>query len=147
MVDGFCFQCLQVVSAMADKDEEEGKWEDALLGPLPIAAVLKCLGLTLKPGDVMFYAHAQKHTFTNKPERHVCIPHLARVIASCTHVGQQPGYEGDSFDLVCVLPDGLIVLVAISMRIKKGLYPMKSTYPLKQATLQNRIKAGTTKPI
>ena len=29
------------------------------------------------------------------------------------HVGQQPGYEGDSFDLVCALPDGLIVLIAI----------------------------------
>lgn len=132
---------------MTPSGSEEDNWQDVSFGPLPVAAVLKCLDLALKPGEVMFYAHAQKHTFTDRPERHICIPHLEQAIAFPTHVGQQPGYEGNSFDLVCVLPDGLIVLVAISMRIKKGLYPMKSTYPLKQATLQNRIRAGTTKPI
>jgi hypothetical protein len=126
---------------------DEDQWQDQILGPLPTAAILNCLGLQLKPGLVMFYAHAQKHTFEGRPERHVCVPHLERVIASPTHVGQQPGYEGDSFDLVCVLPDGLIVLVGISMRIKKGLYPIKSTYPLKAGALQNRVKFGTTKSI
>jgi hypothetical protein len=126
---------------------EEDNWQDMPLGPLPVAAILKCLGLALKPGEVMFYAHAQQHTFTGRPERHICIPHLERVIASPTHIGQQPGYEADSFDLVCVVPDGPIVLVGISMRIKKGIYPMKSTYPLKVGTLQNRVKFGTTKSI
>jgi hypothetical protein len=126
---------------------EDDNWQDARLGLLPVAVVLKCLGLTLKPGEVMFYAHAQKHTFTDRPERHICIPHLEQAIASPTHVGQQPGYEGDSFDLVCVLPDGLIVLVAISMKIKKGLYPIKSAYPLNTGALHRRIRKGTTKAV
>jgi hypothetical protein len=57
------------------------EWEDTSFGPLPVEAVLKCLGLDLKPGEVMFYAHAQKHTFDKKPERHgICWPHLARLI-------------------------------------------------------------------
>lgn len=117
------------------------------LGPLPIEAVAQCLGLNLKAGDVMFYAHAQRHTFKGKPERNICIPHIQTVISTPTHVGQQPGYEGDSFDLVCVLPSGLIVIAGISMKIKKGLYPLKSVYPLKKVTLENRVIAGTTKPI
>jgi hypothetical protein len=128
---------------MVDGSRED-EWEDRLLGPLPINAILKCLGLQLKPGEVMFFAHAQRHTFEGRPERRICLPHLERAIATPTHVGQQPGYEADSLDLVCAIPGGPIVLVAISMRIKKGLYPMKSVYPLRAATLKNRVKAGTT---
>jgi hypothetical protein len=74
----------------------EDEWQDRLLGPLPIDAILKCLGLQLKPGEVMFYAHAQRHTFEGRPERRICLPHLERAIATPMHVGQQPGYEADS---------------------------------------------------
>lgn len=123
---------------------EEDNWIDLALGPMPIAAVLKCLGLKLLPGEVMFYAHAQRHTFKGKPERNICIPHLATVVANPTHVGQQPGYEADSIHLICAIPGGPIVLAGISMKIKKGLYPMKSVYPLRAATLKNRVEGGTT---
>jgi hypothetical protein len=104
----------------------QDEWSDMALGPLPTAAVIQCLGLKLLPGEVVFYAHAQRHTFEGEPERHICIPHLGRVIASPTHVGQQPGYEADSIDLVCAITGGPIVLVGISMRIKNGIYPIKS---------------------
>jgi hypothetical protein len=126
------------------EDTADEEWVDISLGAMPIAAVLQCLGLKLKVGEVIFYTHAQRHTFQGKPERNICIPHLARVIANPTHVGQQPGYEADSIHLVCEIPGGPIVLVAISMKIKKGLYPVKSAYPLRTATLRNRVSAGTT---
>ena len=110
-------------------------WRDQYLGLLPIDFIEKCLGLQLKPGKVVFYAHAKKHTFDGRPERRVCLPYLEAAISNPTYVGQQPGYEADSFDLVYIAPNGLIVLVAISMRIKKGIYPIKSAYPLRQDTL------------
>jgi hypothetical protein len=75
------------------------------------------------------------------------LPHLEQAIAKPSHVGQQPGYEADSIDLVYCCPDGLIILIAISLKIKKGLYPMKSTYPLKIGTLHRRLRVGTTKAI
>ena len=50
------------------------------LGSLPIAAILQCLGLKLLPGEVMFYTHAQKYTFEDRPERRVCLPHLKQAI-------------------------------------------------------------------
>jgi hypothetical protein len=45
------------------------------------------------------------NTFKGKPERLVCLPRLDSVITASTHVGQQPGYEADSLDLVYVTPD------------------------------------------
>ncbi|MDQ8730546.1 hypothetical protein [Bradyrhizobium sp. LHD-71] len=123
------------------------EWKDTIFGAMPIEAVKKCLDLEIKPGEVMFYAHAQKHTFEKVPERHgICWQHIKRVIASPTHVGQQDGYQADSIDLVCEIPGGPIVLVAISLRIKKGIYPIKSVYPLKPNSLSRRVKIGTTKP-
>jgi hypothetical protein len=129
---------------MSEEDQQEEQWQDLALGPLPVGAIFECLGLKLLEGEVMFYAHAQRHTFKDKPERKICIPHLQRVIANPTHVGQQQGYEADSIDLVCAIPGGPIVLAGISMRIKKGLYPLKSVYPLRAITLKNRVDKGTT---
>jgi hypothetical protein len=129
------------------EETTEDEWIDMALGPLPIAAILQCLGLKLLPGEVMFYAHAQRHTFEGRPERRVCLPHLKEAIATPSHIGQQPGYEADSVDLVYSCPDGLIILIAISMRIKRGLYPMKSTYPLKIGALRRRTEVGTTKAV
>lgn len=119
-------------------------WRDQSFGPLPAAVIEKCLGLKLKPGEVFFYSHAKKHTFDGRPERRVCLPYLQAAISDPTYVGQQPGYEADSFDLVYVTPNGLIVLVAMSMRLRKGIYPIKSVYPLKKDTLQRRLRVGTT---
>lgn len=131
---------------MMDK-EADPEWFDRRLGALPTAAIAQCLELNLLPGEVMFYAHAQRHTFEGRPERLICLPHLEQVIALPSHVGQQPGYEADSIDLVYTCPDGLIVLIAISMRIKKGLYPVKSVYPLKVGTLNRRVEVGTTRAV
>src|SRR5690242_964721 len=116
MIGTFPLECLQEGLCLVVTDGgENDNWIDRVLGPLPKDAILKCLGLDLKPGSLMFYAHAQKHTFNERPERNVCIPHLEQAVATPSHIGQQPGYEADSFDLVYTCPDGLIVLVAVSM--------------------------------
>jgi hypothetical protein len=124
------------------------EWKDMPLGKLPAEAIAECLGIHLYAGEVMFYAHAQKHTFEKKPERNgICMPNIEMAIAQPTHVGQQPGYEDKGFDLVCVVDDGPIVLVALSLRIRRGIYPVMSTYPLPRGTLERRLRVGTTKPI
>jgi hypothetical protein len=119
-------------------------WVDMALGPLPVGAILQCLGIELPPGEVMFYAHAQKHTFDGKPERHVCLPHLKATVAAPSYVGQQPDHKFKGFDLVYSCPEGLIVLVAIGLKIRRGVYPAKSTYPLKRDALLRRVRVGTT---
>src|SRR5258708_17096427 len=101
---------------MNPAERREDNWQDMSLGTITVAAILKCLGLTLRPGEVRFYAHAQKHTFEGRPERRVCLPQHKQAIAAPSHVGQQPGYEADSIYLVYSCPDGLIILIAISMR-------------------------------
>jgi hypothetical protein len=121
-------------------------WEDASFGPLPVEAIEKALGLKLKAGTVVFYAHAQKHAFKKKPDRYdICWKHITTAVSNPTHVGQQPGYEQKGFDLVCQIPSGPIVLVAIRLKPKKGIYAMKSAYPLPPHSLARRIRVGTTK--
>lgn len=125
-------------------------WKKTIvLGPLPVAIIARCLGLTLREGDLVFYPHAQKHAFGKDATRHtICTPHLAATVTAPTHVGQQPKYKGIGFDLVRVVPDGgPIILIGIGQLEplpKRGVYTLKSVYPIDAAALQRRIRLGTT---
>lgn len=123
------------------------EWKAIALGPLPVMIINRCLRLELRAGDVMFSADAQKHAYKRKPERYpICCPHYQDVIASPTHVGQQPGYEDDGFDLVKIMPGGTIILMGIGLRPmrKSGIYTVRSVYPLDKNTLERRVRVGTT---
>jgi hypothetical protein len=124
------------------------EWRTIVLGPLPIMTVNRCLGLELRAGDVMFTADAQKHAFGKKPERYsICNEHCPAVISAPTHIGQQPGYESEGFDLVKIVDDGPIILMGIGLHPTKkgGFYTVQSIYPIDRNTLQRRIRVGTTR--
>jgi hypothetical protein len=123
----------------------DDSWEDIFLGPLPIESIKRCLGLDLKPGNVVFHVHAQEHAFGKVRERHeLCVPHLQRAVSAPTYIGQQPGYEAKGIDLSCQTDEGHIVLVGISLLASRGIYPLMSTYPLPANTLRRRLRVGTT---
>jgi len=128
-----------------------GKWTTIRLGRLPVAAINKYLGLTLVPGNVVFFWKAQEHSFTKEPHREpICSPHYADVITNPTHVGQQPKHKkkgkDEGFDLCRkISPTGLIILMAIKMTpLKSGVYVVRSSYPLPLDTLERRVRIKTT---
>src|SRR5690349_6320665 len=115
-------------------DPDNAVWHTLRVGQLPLQEVAK-IGLNLEAGEVIFYAHAMKHTFEKQPwRRPICWPYLQLAVANPTHVGQQPKPAGTGFDLGYKLDDGQVVLVCISLTpAKKGVgvtYPVTSSYPL-----------------
>jgi hypothetical protein len=68
------------------------------LGPLPVETIARYLNLKLAPGDVVFYPKAQRHAFGKDLERILCLEHLPDVVATPTHVGQQPGALADRLE-------------------------------------------------
>jgi hypothetical protein len=126
-----------------------GRWTTIELGPLPIEAIKLYLGISLAPGLVVFYWHAQKHAFEAENKKHrekICYPHYVSAICEPTHVGQQPKYVGKGFDIVRAVSDtGPIVLLGIGMTPKKkGIYSVHSAYLLDSDTLERRIRVKTT---
>jgi hypothetical protein len=118
------------------------------LGPLPVDTIARCLGVKLAPGDVVFYPEAQRHAFGKDLERILCLPQLMDVIATPTHVGQQPDHKkGGGFELVREVPGGgPVVLVALRLKPlkKRGVYAVRSCYAINRSTLMRRVRKGTT---
>jgi hypothetical protein len=134
-------------SRQSDISMKVNIWKTIALGPLPVAAIDRCLGLALVAGEVVFFEHAQKHAFEKQLHRHpICMPHLADTVTDPTHVGQQPKHRGKGFDLVRVVPGGPIILIGIRLvpLKKSGVYTVSSTYPIDQDTLARRLRLGTT---
>ena len=124
-----------------------GRWKTLHLGPLCVSEINRYLGLNLSPGNVVFFWHAQKHSFKNKPHREpICAPHYKSAILNPTHVGQQPNHIGKGFDLVYRSgPAAPIILLGINLKPLKGtLYTVKSAYPIPLDTLERRIRIKTT---
>lgn len=114
------------------------------LGELPTDR-LKKFGLTLAEGIVTFTIPAQKHAFESHPDTfHACLPYLTQTIINPTHVGQSPKHASKGFELVSEVNNaGLIVLVAVLIKpTGRGFYMVKSTYPIDQGKLENRIRKG-----
>lgn len=120
-------------------------WKTINLGALPVVQIQRCLGIELAPGILEFSADAQAHAFKKVPTREsICKPHLFDVVARPTHVGQQPKYVGTAFELVRVVPDGPIVLIAIGLaQTRSRAYGVRSVYPLDRGTLERRVRIET----
>ncbi|WP_146200190.1 hypothetical protein [Ochrobactrum soli] len=122
----------------------EQKFRPLTLGQLPVEA-LKQFGLELTAGHVAFTIPAQKHAFERHPDTYMsCLPFLSQTVTEPTHVGQSPNHTDGGFELVReVTESGLIVLVAVLIKpTKKGIYLVKSTYPIDYNKLGNRVRRG-----
>ncbi|PWW04125.1 hypothetical protein DFR52_101816 [Hoeflea marina] len=73
-----------------------------------------------------------------------CVPYLAQTVTDPTHVGQSPRHAGKGFELVREVNEaGLIVLVAVLIKpTGRGVYMVKSTYPIGSGKLENRLRKG-----
>ena len=113
---------------------------DLVLGPLPVEAINRTLGLELEPGDVIFSAGAQVHAAKRHSLEYAqCLPHAGAVATN-------PSYVGDDFkntgkiELVRKVP-GLLggVLLAIAIEIDDaGFYRVVSMYPVSERKIENR---------
>lgn len=121
---------------------KDDPWKTIHLGPLPVAAINRHLGLNLAPGNVVFFAHTQEHALERQPgRRHICFPHLGDVVADPTHVGQKEQHKGESFHLIRVVVGGPIILLGIRLKpLKSGVYTAKTTHPLKQKDLEAHLR-------
>jgi hypothetical protein len=102
-------------------------------------------GLELAEGDVTFTIPAQQHALKSHPGTYIsCLPYLAQTVVDPTHVGQSPKHAGQGFELVrAVNAAGLIILVAVLIKpTKRGIYIVKSTYPIDSGKLENRLRKG-----
>lgn len=78
-----------------------------------------------------------------------CAPYLAQTVVDPTHVGQSPKHADGGFELVREVNEaGLIILVAVLIKpTGKGIYLVKSTYPIDSEKLANRIHKGHLVPV
>jgi hypothetical protein len=123
------------------------RFKPLMLGQLPVHH-LKTFGLDLGEGSVTFTIPAQQHALKSHPDSFMsCVPYLSQTIVDPTHVGQSPKHVGKGFELVReVNTAGLIILVAVLIKpISRGIYMVKSTYPIDSEKLENRIIASFTK--
>jgi hypothetical protein len=126
-----------------------GTWTSVKLGLVPVDIVKNYLRIDLVPGPIIFHWDAQKHAFGADERKHrepICSPHYTNTIADPTHIGQQPKYIGDAFDLVRVVSDkGPIIIMGIGLEPnKRGIYSVRSTYPLDFNSLGRRVRLKTT---
>jgi hypothetical protein len=115
-----------------------------ILGQLPVRR-LKAFGLELPEGLVAFSIPAQRHALKSHPDSFMsCLPYLAQTVVDPTHVSQSPRHAGEGFELVrAINSSGLIILVAVLIRpTTKGIYMVKSTYPIDADKLANRLRKG-----
>jgi hypothetical protein len=107
-----------------------GRWTSIKLGSMPFDIVKNYLGIDLTPGPIIFHWDAQKHAFGTDDRKHrepICSPHYIDTIAEPTHVGQQPKYIGEAFDLVRMASDkGPIIIMGIGLKPnKRGIYSVQ----------------------
>src|SRR5690606_2410519 len=120
------------------------QFKPLILGDLP-ADHLQKFGLECAPGQVAFSIPAQKHAFERHPDTYMsCSLYLAQTVVEPTHVGQSPKHADQGFELVREIDDaGLIILIAVLIKpTKRGIYMVKSTYPIDIGKLENRIRKG-----
>lgn len=120
------------------------RFKPLMLGQLPVHH-LKTFGLELAEGSVTFTIPAQQHALKSHPDTFMsCVPYLSQTIIDPTHVGQSPKHAGSGFELVReVKEDELIILVAVLIKpTGRGIYMVKSTYPIDKYKLENRLRKG-----
>lgn len=117
---------------------------DLRLGPLPVEAISKALGLDLEPGEVVLTGGAQTHASRRHPDDYaVCLPHLASVVTSPLWIGDDLRNHG-KIELVGRVPAaGIVVLAAVKIsRDSDGRYHVVSFYPISEAKVQSRKSKG-----
>lgn len=125
------------------------KFSPLSLGPLPAGSVSKCLNVQVPDGAVHFSIPAQNHAY----KRHgrdflACLPYLSQTIATPNYVGQAPHYENE-FEVIYETPDnGLIILVAVQIRLdNRGRYQLRSVYPIDADKVERRLRKGFIKRV
>jgi hypothetical protein len=120
------------------------RFKPLMLGQLPVHH-LKAFGLELAEGNVTFTIPAQQHALKSHPDSFMsCVPYLSQTVVDPTHVGQSPKHAGKGFELVREVNEaGLIILVAVLIKpTGRGIYMVKSTYPIDSDKLENRLRKG-----
>ena len=112
------------------------------LGPLPVEAINRALGLELDAGEVWMTGTAQRHVAKEHPEDYpVCRCRLSRTVGAPLYIGQGP--QRTNIELVTRTrgsPD-IAILVAVGMKPKCGRYFVKSMYMISEDKItNNRLK-------
>ena len=112
------------------------------LGPLPVEAINRALGLELDAGEVWMTGTAQGHVAKEHPEDYpICRCHLSRTVGEPLYIGQGP--HRTNIELVTRargLPD-IAILVAVGMKPKCGRYFVRSMYMINEDNIINhRLK-------
>lgn len=117
---------------------------DLILGPLPVDAINRTLGLELEPGDVVFTAAAQAHVYNRRPgEYSKCLPHVGPVVMKPHYLGDDLKNPG-KIELVARVPalgGGLLVAIVIEAD-ESGRYSVASCYPIGEKKIENRRQSG-----
>lgn len=123
------------------------KHRNIALGPLPIDAINKALGLELDPGELVLKPSAQAHAAKRHPEEYpVILPHLPEVLASALYVGDDHHNSG-KIELIGRIQDlDQFILIAVLIEVDaKGFYSVTSFYPVSQQKIQGRREKGFLK--
>lgn len=112
------------------------------LGPLPVEAINRALGLELDAGEVWMTGTAQAHVANEHPEDYsTCLCHLSRTVGEPLYIGQGP--HRTNIELVTRTrssPD-ITILVAVGMQPKCGRYFVRSMYRINEDKITNhRLK-------
>jgi hypothetical protein len=119
-------------------------FKSVILGPLPHRVVSLALGFELSPGKVCFSEQAQNHVW-NRHQEHfeLCYRVLPQLIRRPTCIGQGPNHRHDAFEMILSLADDIHILAGIRLRpTRKGLYHVKSSYPISSVTIAHRLQSG-----
>ena len=117
---------------------------DLILGPLPVDAINRTLGLEMEAGEVIFSAAAQAHAYRSHSDDYPkCVPHVGLVVERPHYLGDDLNNPG-KIELVSRVPalgGGLLVALTIEMDAD-GRYNVCSCYPIGEKKIENRRQSG-----
>lgn len=120
---------------------------DIVLGPLPVDAINKALGLELERGNLILKFAAQVHANKRHPKEYASIfPKLTEVLSNCLYVGDDHKNH-DKFELIGKIHElNQFILIAITITIDEGgNYRVASFYPVAKDKIQKRREKGYLK--
>ena len=114
------------------------------IGPLPVTAINRALGLELEEGELVLKSAAQVHAANRHPEEYqVILPCLSEVLASALYVGDDHDNAGKIELIGRIREIDLFILIAIIIEVDaKGFYSVASFYPVSQPKIQGRRDKG-----
>jgi phage-Barnase-EndoU-ColicinE5/D-RelE like nuclease3 len=114
------------------------------IGPMPVDAINKALGLELEAGELMLKPAAQVHAANHHTEEYpVILPCLPEVLASALYVGDDHGNAGKIELIGRIRELDQFILIAVIIEVDaKGFYSVASFYPVSKTKIQGRREKG-----